>query len=196
LKKPPSRRPRTIISYAAVVQKQAAKGVRKNSHSVDVTNMASTISDDSGTPRNVEGIDDLKRKLAEIDTHWEKYAKQQQKVDDDVSTLTESMHKMESDIIKIRKDMNGLISKMKVITELLKKQIEIKTSAGNYIKSPPRQTRCTGDTGDTGSGSVSSNKDTKQTWRRNCDSEVEEVVSHEEQKCEAMDTGRGLGSCW
>jgi prophage DNA circulation protein len=90
------------------------------------------------------------------------YAKQQ-KVEDDISTLTESMHKMASDIINIRKDMNGLSSQMKEITELLKQQIEIKTLASNFIKSPPRQRRRTGNTG---SGSVSSNDDTKLTRGR------------------------------
>jgi hypothetical protein len=97
---------------------------------------------------------------------------------------------MESDIIKTRKDMNGISSQMKEITELLKQQIEIKTSAGNYIKSPPRQIRRTGNTG---SGSVSSNEDTKQTWGSDFDSEMEEVVPHEEQKHEVMDTGGDSG---
>jgi hypothetical protein len=55
---------------------------------------ASTISGDSGTPWTFEGIDNLKWKLAKIDTHQDKYAKQQKQVEDDASTLTESMHKM------------------------------------------------------------------------------------------------------
>jgi predicted nucleic acid-binding Zn-ribbon protein len=101
------------------VQKQSAKGVSQNSQSIDATTMASRISGDSGEPRNDAGIDDLKRKLAEIDTHRNNYAKQQQKVEDNVSTLTESMHKMASDIINIRKDMNGISSQMKEITEIL-----------------------------------------------------------------------------
>jgi chromosome segregation ATPase len=123
LTKPPARRPRTIFSYAAVVKKQSTKGDSQNNQSVDVTTTASTISGDSGEPQNEAVIDDLKRKLAEIDTRRDNYAKQQQKVEDDVSTLTESMHKMASDIINIRKDMNGLSSQMKYITELLKQHI-------------------------------------------------------------------------
>jgi proline dehydrogenase len=136
-------RPKTIVSYVAVVQKQSTKGVSKNNQCVDATTTLSTISGDSVEPWNDVGVDDVKRKLAEIDTHRDNYAKQQQKVEDDVSTLTESMHKMASYIIKIRKDMNGLSSKMKEITELLKQQIEIKTSASSFIKSPPRQRRRT-----------------------------------------------------
>jgi hypothetical protein len=101
---------------------------------VDATTTASTISGDSGEPPNNAGIYVLKRKLPEIDTHRDRFAKQEQKVEDDVSTLAESMLKMASDIINIRKDMNGLSSQMKEITELLKQQIEIKTSAINFIK--------------------------------------------------------------
>jgi prophage DNA circulation protein len=148
--------------------------------------MASTISGDSGGPRNEAGIDDLKRKLAEIYTHKDNYAKQQQKVEDDASTLTESMHKMASDIINIRKDLNGLSSQMKEITELLKQHIGIKRSAGNFIKSPPRQRRRTGNTG---SGSVSSNDDTKRMWGSDCNSEVEQAVGKVDQNRDAMDTG-------
>jgi hypothetical protein len=47
LTKPPARRPRTIVSYAAVVQKQSTNGVSKHNQSVDATTMASTISGDS-----------------------------------------------------------------------------------------------------------------------------------------------------
>jgi hypothetical protein len=89
LTKPPVRRPRTIISYAALVQKQSTKGNSQNNQSVYATTTASTISGDSGEPRNEAGIEDLKRKLAEIDTHRDNYEKKQQKVEDDVSTLTE-----------------------------------------------------------------------------------------------------------
>jgi hypothetical protein len=96
------------------------------------------------------------------------------------------MHKMASDIINIIKDMNGLSSQMKEITELLKQQIEIKTSASNFIKFPPMQRRCTRNTG---SGSVSSNEETKRTWGGgDCDSKMEEAVGQDEQKRAAMDT--------
>jgi hypothetical protein len=161
LTKSPARRPRTIASYAAaVVHKQSTKRNSQNSQYVDATKTASTISDNSDEARNEAGIEDSKRKLAEIDTHRDNYEKQQQKVEVDVRTLTESMHKMVTYIINIRKDMNGLSSKMKDIAELLKQKIEIKTSASNFIKSPPRQRRRTGKTG---SRSVSSNDDTKRT---------------------------------
>jgi hypothetical protein len=69
LTKPPAMGPRTIVSYDVVVHKQSTKRNGKNNHSVDATTTASTISGDSGEPQNEAGIDDLKRKLAEIDTH-------------------------------------------------------------------------------------------------------------------------------
>jgi hypothetical protein len=96
------------------------------------------------------------------------------------------MHKMATYIVNIRKDMIGLSSQMKEITELLKQQIEIKTSASNFIKSPPRQRRRTGKTG---SGSVSSNDDTKWTWGSDCNSEMEDTGGKVVQNQDAMDTG-------
>jgi hypothetical protein len=64
LTKPPARRPITIVRYAAIVQKQSTKGASQNNQSVDATTTASTISGDSGEPRNDAVIDDLKRKKA------------------------------------------------------------------------------------------------------------------------------------
>jgi hypothetical protein len=147
LTKPPARRPRTIVSYSTVLQKQSTKGASQNNQSVGATTTASMISGDSGVPPNGEGIDDLKRKLAEVDTHRENYAKQKQKVEDDVSTLTESMHKMASNMTNIRKYINGLISQMKEITDIVKQQIEIKNigkqlyKVAAKTKAPHRQHR-------------------------------------------------------
>jgi hypothetical protein len=70
--------------------------------------------------------------------------------------------------------------------ELLKHQIEIKTLASNFIKSPPRQRR---HTGNIGSGSVSSKEDTKRTWGRDCDSDMEESGGKAVQNQDAMDNG-------
>jgi prophage DNA circulation protein len=159
---------------------------------VDATTTASTTSGDSGEPRSEADIEDLKRKLSEIDAHRDNHEKQQQKVEDNVSTLTKSMHKMATYNINIRKDMKGFSSQMKQITELLKQQIEIKTSASNFIKSPPRQRRRTGKTG---SGSVSSNDDTKRTWGSDCDYEMEGTGGKVVQDQDAMDTGVTLHEC-
>jgi hypothetical protein len=90
---------------------------------MDATTAASTISGTSETFPVFEGIDELKKKLAEIDVERKRYPSQQQTVEDDVSTLTQSMHKMASDIIDIRKDMHGLSTQMKEITYILKKAI-------------------------------------------------------------------------
>jgi hypothetical protein len=185
-----SKEAKKIVSYAAIVQKQSTKWDIHNNQSVDATTTGSTISGDSGEPRNEAGIDDLKRKLAEIDTRRDNYVKHKQKVEDDVSMLTKSMHKMASYIINIRKDTNGLSSEMKEITELLKQHIDIKTSASNFIKSPPRQRRRTGNTD---SGLVSSNDDTKRTWGSDCDSEMEESGGKVVQHHVVMDTGGNSG---
>jgi hypothetical protein len=96
------------------------------------------------------------------------YSSQQQKVEDDVSTLTQSMHKMASDIIDIRKDMHGLSTKMKEITDILKNKFNMKQADNNMITSPPLKRR----TGKKGTGSVSSNEETRLTWASDCDSDM------------------------
>jgi hypothetical protein len=96
------------------------------------------------------------------------------------------MNKMATNIINIRKDMHGLSSQMKEITELLKQQIEIKTSASNFIESPPIQRRRIGNTG---SGPVSLNDDTKRSWGSDCDSEMEGAGGKVVQNQDAMNTG-------
>jgi hypothetical protein len=93
---------------------------------------------------------------------------QQQKVEDDVSTLTQSMHKMASDIIDIRKDMHGFSTQMKEITDILKKKFNMKQADTNMITSPPRKRR----TGKKETGSVSSNEETRLTWASDCDSDM------------------------
>jgi ABC-type phosphate transport system auxiliary subunit len=50
------------------------------------------------------------------------------------------MHKMASDIIDIRKDMHGLRTQMKEITDILKKQFNMKQADTNMITSPPNET--------------------------------------------------------
>jgi hypothetical protein len=135
---------------------------------MDGTTAASTISGTSETFPVFEGIDKLKKKLAETDVERNRYSSQQQKVEDYVSTLTQSMHKMASDIIDIRKDMHGLSTQMKEITDILKKQFNMKQSDTNMITSPPRKRR----TGKKGTGSVSSNEETRLTWASDCDSDM------------------------
>jgi hypothetical protein len=75
---------------------------------MDATTAASTISGTSKTFPVYEGSDELKNKLAKIDVERNRHSSQQQKVENDVRTLTQSMHKMASDIIDIHKDTHGL----------------------------------------------------------------------------------------
>jgi polysaccharide deacetylase 2 family uncharacterized protein YibQ len=65
----------------------------------------------------------LKRKLAEIDLERSHFKTKQQKVVDDVSTLTQSMNKMGGDILDIRQDMAKLNQQLHEITLLLKQDI-------------------------------------------------------------------------
>jgi hypothetical protein len=100
LSKPPQRRPITFISYSAVVQKGTSTKGTQQSQNMDASMDASTISGASKTGPVCEGIDDLKIKLAEIDTEMNRYSAQQQTVEDDVSTLTQSMQKWHLKLLK------------------------------------------------------------------------------------------------
>jgi hypothetical protein len=64
--------------------------------------------------------------------------------------------------------MNGISTQMKEITDILKKQFNMKQVETNMITSPPSKRQ----TGKKGSGSVSSNEDTRLTWASDCDSDV------------------------
>jgi hypothetical protein len=73
LNKPPHRRPRTFTIYSAVVQKEASTKSKQQSQNMDATTDAPTISGASETGPVFEGIADLKRKLAEIDSERNMY---------------------------------------------------------------------------------------------------------------------------
>jgi hypothetical protein len=85
-----------------------------------------------------------------------------------MSTLTQSMHKMASDIIDIRKDIHRLSIQIKEITGILKTQFNMKQADNNMITSPPRKQR----RGKKGTDSVSSNEKTGLTWASDCDSDM------------------------
>jgi SMC interacting uncharacterized protein involved in chromosome segregation len=106
---------------------------------MDATTVASKISSIRETVPVFEGIDDLKRKLAEIDAERNMYSAQQQKVEDGVSTLAQSMQKMASDIINIRKEMHGLSTQRKEITDILKKTIQYEASRNKHDYIAPSQ---------------------------------------------------------
>jgi hypothetical protein len=136
---------------------------------MDAPTATSTISGTSETFPVLEGIDELKNRLAEIYVERNRYSSQQQKVEDDVSILTQSMHKM---------TLHGLITQMKLITDILKKQFNMKQADTNMITSPSRNRR----TGKKGTGSVSSNEETRLTWASDCDCDMD----FEGENCEKM----------
>jgi hypothetical protein len=85
---------------------------------------------------------------------------------------------MASDIIDIRKDMHGISTQMKKITDILKKQSNMKQADTNASTSPPLKRR----TGKKGTGSVSSNEETRLKWASDCDSDL----NSEQEKGERM----------
>jgi hypothetical protein len=110
-----------------------------------------------------------KGKLAKIDQERSKFKTQQQNVEDDVSTLTQSMTKMGGDILNIHQDMDKLNQQLHEITLLLKQNIG---QAGKFgeptIKSPPRKRR-----GKTDTYSLSYNEGSFGSWDSDCESEEE-----------------------
>jgi septal ring factor EnvC (AmiA/AmiB activator) len=121
------------------------------------------------------GMQQLKCKLAEIDLERSQFKTQQQKVEDDVSTLTQSMNKMGGDILNIRQDMSKLNQQLHEIMFLLKQNIG---QAGNVgeptIKSPPRKRRGKKDT-----NSFSANEEGFGYWASDCESEEEKRKSQD-----------------
>jgi chromosome segregation ATPase len=117
----------------------------------------------------------LKRKLAEIDLERSQFKTQQQKVEDDVSTLTQSMNKTGGHILNIRQDMAKLNQQLHEITFLLKQNIG---HAGKFveptIKSPPRKRR-----GKKDKNSFSSNEERFGSWVSDCESEEEKRKSQD-----------------
>jgi shikimate kinase len=69
-------------------------------------------------------MEQLKRKLAEIYQEWSQFKTQQQKVEDDVSTLTQSITKMGGDILNIRRYMAKLNQQLHEIMLLLKQTLD------------------------------------------------------------------------
>ena len=149
---PPPRTVRNVqVSYSAMAQKNIGVKTATTASSNPATattasttpvTTTSTTSSISNTQENESGIQQLKRKLDEIDQERIKFKSQQQKVEDNISTLTQSMTKMGGDILDVIKDVAKLNDQLTVITSLL--QQTIRQKGGNEeprIKSPPRKRR-------------------------------------------------------
>jgi hypothetical protein len=138
---PPRSIPNVQVSFSAITQKNTGPKTAATASTAPETSKSSTSSI-SNTNNNEDdnGMQQLKRKLAEIDLERSQLKTQQQKVDDDVSTLIHSMNKMGGDILNIRQDMAKLNQQLHEITLLLKQNIG---QAGKFgeptIKSPPRK---------------------------------------------------------
>jgi chromosome segregation ATPase len=135
---------------------------------------ASSTSSISNTNDNEDdnGMKQLKRKLAEIDQEQSQFKTQQQKEEDDVSTLTQSMTNMGGDILNIRQDMVKLNQQLHEITMVLKKNTGQVGKIGEpTIKSPPRKRCGTKDT-----NSFSSNEERFGSWASDCEYEEERKI--------------------
>jgi septal ring factor EnvC (AmiA/AmiB activator) len=102
--------PRSIhnvqLSYSVITQKTTGLKTAATASTAPETAVSSTSSiSNTNDNEDDNGIQQLKRKLAEIDQERIQFKTQQQKVEDDVSSLTQSMTKMGGNILNIRQDM-------------------------------------------------------------------------------------------
>jgi hypothetical protein len=170
--------PRSIrnvqVSYIAITQKNTGPKMAATASTAPEASESSTSSiSNTNDNEDDNGMQQLKRKLAEINLERSQFKTQQQKVEDDVSTITQSMNKMGGDILNIFQDMAKLNQQLHEITLLLKQNIG---QAGKFgeptIKSPPRKHRGKKDT-----NSFSSNEERIGSWASDCDSEEEKRKS-------------------
>jgi hypothetical protein len=131
---------------------------------------ASSTSSINNTHNNEDdkGMQHLTRKLAEIDQEHSQFRTQQQKVEDDVSTLTHAMTKMGVDILNIH-HIAKLNQQLHEINMFLKQNIEQAGKIGEpTIKTPPRKRR-----GNKDNNSFSYNEEICGSWASDCESEEE-----------------------
>jgi hypothetical protein len=163
---PPPRSIRNVqVSFSAITQKNTGPKTVATASAAPETEESSTSSiSNTNDNEDDNGMQHLKRKLAEIDLERSQIKTQQQKVEDNVSTLTQSMNKMGGDILNIRQDMAKLNQQLHEITLLLKQNI---WHTGNFgestIKLPPRKRRDKKDT-----NSFSSNEERFGSWASDC----------------------------
>jgi hypothetical protein len=163
---PPPRSIRNVpVSYSAITQKNTGPKTVVTASTAPETEESSTSSiSNTNDNEDDNGMQQIKRKLAEIDLERSQFKTQQQKVEEYVSTLTQSMNKMGGDILNIRQDMAKLNQQLHEITLLLKQNIG---QAGKFgeptIKSPPRKRRGKKDT-----NSFSSNEERFGYWASDC----------------------------
>jgi septal ring factor EnvC (AmiA/AmiB activator) len=156
------------VSYSAITQKNTGtKTVATASTAPEIEESSTSSISNTNYNEYDSGMQQLKRKLAEIDLERSQFKTQQQKVEDDVSTLTQSMNKMGGDILNIRQDMAKLNEQLHEITLLLKQNIGHTGKFGEpTIKLPPRKRR-----GKKDMNSFSSNEERFGSWASDCESE-------------------------
>jgi hypothetical protein len=136
------------VSYSVITHKNTGPKTAAIAPTAPETVASSTSSiRNTNDNEDANGMKQLKLKLAEIDKERSQFKTQQQKVKDDVSTLTQSMTKMGGNILNIRQDMAKLNQQLHEIKLLLKQNIGQAGKIGEpMIKSPPRKRRGKKDT--------------------------------------------------
>jgi hypothetical protein len=117
-------------AWAKVSYSDAAKGVQGQATATTAAStaqpstgqiQASTSNNDSNSSDSnkqdqpegaISGLSNLKRKLAEIDKEQELYKVEQTKMEDEISTLTNSLSKLGDQMIQMRQDMPALSGNM------------------------------------------------------------------------------------
>jgi hypothetical protein len=133
----------------------------------------------------ISGLSNLKRKLAEIDKERELYKIEQTKMEDEISTVTNSLSKLGDQMIHMRQDMTALSGNMRAELSEMKNIL----LGMNKNTSPPRR-KTHRRTKDSESASTSSNDEKKRTataagvltlendltWDSMCESEAEHNI--------------------
>jgi septal ring factor EnvC (AmiA/AmiB activator) len=120
--------PRSIlnvqVSYSAITQRNTwPKTVATASTAPEIAESSTSSFSNTNDNEDDNGMQQLKRKLAEIDLERSQFKTQQQKVEDNVSTLTQSMNKIRGDILYSRQAMAKLNQQLHEIMLLLKQNI-------------------------------------------------------------------------
>jgi hypothetical protein len=104
---PPPRSIRNVqVSYSAITQKNTGPKTAATASTAPETAESSTWSISNTNDNEFDnGMQQLKRKLAEIDQERSQSKTQQKQVEYDVSTLTQSMNKIGGDILNNCQDM-------------------------------------------------------------------------------------------
>jgi hypothetical protein len=106
----------TATSLSTVQQSDHSYASKSNNDSNSSASKSGNSNKHEQSEGAILGLSKLKRKLAEIDKERELYKIEQTKMEDEISTLTNSLSKLGDQMIEMRQDMTALSGSMR--TEL------------------------------------------------------------------------------